>query len=37
MSFFGAIGSFIMQPLYYAISTVLLGWHKIFGQIFGEA
>ena len=30
MSFFGAIGSFIMQPLYYAISVVLVGWHKLF-------
>lgn len=33
MSFFGAIGSFIMQPLYYAISVVLVGWHKIFSTV----
>lgn len=34
MSFFGAIGSFIMQPLYYAISVVLVGFHNVFGRIF---
>ncbi len=30
MSFFGAIGSFVMQPLYYAISVVLVGFHNFF-------
>jgi YidC/Oxa1 family membrane protein insertase len=30
LDFFGAIGSFIMTPLYYAISTVLIGFHKFF-------
>ncbi|WP_441921767.1 membrane protein insertase YidC [Marmoricola sp. RAF53] len=24
-----------MTPLYYAISAVLLGWHKVFGALFG--
>jgi len=27
---FGDIGHFIMVPLYYAISAVLIGWHKLF-------
>lgn len=36
MEFFGDIGSFIMKPLYYAISVVLVGFHKIFGELFGE-
>lgn len=36
MEFFSAIGSFIMTPLYYLISVVLVGWHKLFGGLFGE-
>ena len=24
-----------MAPLYYVISAVLVGWHKLFGSIFG--
>ncbi|MGN0063677.1 MAG: membrane protein insertase YidC [Nocardioides sp.] len=24
-----------MTPLYYAISAILLGWHKVFGAVFG--
>jgi YidC/Oxa1 family membrane protein insertase len=32
---FGSIGGFIMTPLYYAISAVLVGWHDLFGAIFG--
>lgn len=31
--FFGDIGSLIMTPLYYAISAVLLGWHKALSTI----
>jgi YidC/Oxa1 family membrane protein insertase len=27
---FGDIGHFIMVPLYYVISAVLIGWHKLF-------
>ncbi len=34
MSFFGAIGGFIMQPLYYIISVVLVTWHKLWSQVF---
>lgn len=37
LDFFGDIGSLIMAPLYYAISAILLGWHKLFGGMFGEA
>jgi YidC/Oxa1 family membrane protein insertase len=37
IDFFQSIGSAIMTPLYYAISAVLIGWHKVFGAIFGEA
>ena len=33
MSFFGAIGSFIMQPLYYVISVVLVGWHEVWSRV----
>jgi YidC/Oxa1 family membrane protein insertase len=31
------IGSFIMTPLYYLISVVLVSFHKVFGAIFGES
>ncbi len=30
MGIFGDIGSFIMTPLYYAISVILVGFHKLF-------
>ena len=33
MSFIGAIGSFIMQPLYYVISVVLVGWHEVWSRV----
>lgn len=36
MDFFGAIFSFIMTPLYYLISVVLVGFHNVFGSLFGE-
>ena len=36
MGFLGSIGSFIMTPLYYLISAVLIGFHRVFGAIFGE-
>ena len=32
MGFFSDIGSFIMTPLYYAISAIMLGWHKVFSD-----
>ena len=33
MGIFSDIGSFIMTPLYYAISAVLLAWHWLFTQV----
>ena len=36
-SFLGQIGSFVMTPLYYLTSFVLLGFHRVFGGIFGPA
>ena len=37
MSFFSNIGGFIMKPLYFLISAVMLGFHQVFGNIFGDA
>ena len=34
---FQALGSFIMTPLYYVTSFVLLAFHRLFGGIFGPA
>jgi YidC/Oxa1 family membrane protein insertase len=33
VSFIGAIGGFIMTPLYYAISAVLVGWHWLISLV----
>lgn len=33
MSFFTEIGSLIMAPLYYAISAILLGWHRVISTV----
>ena len=35
VQFFKDIGGFIMTPLYFLISAVLLGWHKVWGSLFG--
>jgi len=35
--FFGAIGSFVMTPLYWITSIILTGFHSLFGEIFGPA
>ena len=35
MGFLGDIGSFIMTPLYYVVSVVLVGWHEVWGAVFG--
>jgi YidC/Oxa1 family membrane protein insertase len=32
LNFLGEIGHFIMTPLYYAISAVLVSWHWVFSQ-----
>jgi len=37
LDFFASIGGFIMAPLYYVISAVLLAFHRVFGSVFGEA
>jgi YidC/Oxa1 family membrane protein insertase len=37
IEFFKDVGGFIMKPLYFLISAVLLGWHQLFGGIFGPA
>ncbi len=37
LEFFGDIGGAIMAPLYFVISAVLLGFHKLFGEVFGPA
>ncbi|MDT9592970.1 membrane protein insertase YidC [Nocardioides zeae] len=34
--FFGAIGGAIMTPLYYAVSAVMLAWHKVFSLFLPE-
>jgi YidC/Oxa1 family membrane protein insertase len=36
MGFLGDIGSAIMTPLYYAVSGILLVWHKIFSAFLPE-
>lgn len=35
MGFFSAIGSFIMTPLYYLISAILVAFYNLFGSVFG--
>jgi YidC/Oxa1 family membrane protein insertase len=35
VQFFQDIGSFIITPLYYLISIVLVSFHKVFGAMFG--
>lgn len=34
MGFLGDIGHFIMTPLYYAISAILVGWHWLLSEVF---
>jgi YidC/Oxa1 family membrane protein insertase len=34
--FLGTIGHFILTPLYYAISVVLVGWHWLFSLVLDE-
>jgi YidC/Oxa1 family membrane protein insertase len=34
---FGDIGSFIMTPLYYVISAILIGFHKLFSLVLDPA
>jgi YidC/Oxa1 family membrane protein insertase len=37
VSFFSDIGGFIMKPLYFLISAVMLGFHNVLGRVFGDA
>ena len=37
MEFFTDIGGFILKPLYFLVSAIMLGWHQIWGAIFGPA
>ena len=37
LDFFQSIGGFIMGPLYYVISAILVGFHKVWGGLFGPA
>ncbi len=37
LDFFSDIAGFIMTPLYYVISAVLVGFHNLFGDLFGPA
>jgi YidC/Oxa1 family membrane protein insertase len=34
LEFFQDIGGFIMAPLYYVISAILVGFHKVWGNVF---
>jgi YidC/Oxa1 family membrane protein insertase len=34
IDFFTTLGGYIMAPLYYAISAILLGWHSLWSQVF---
>ncbi len=36
MGFLSDIGGFVMTPLYYLISVVLVGFHRVFGTVFGS-
>jgi YidC/Oxa1 family membrane protein insertase len=37
IAFLSQLGSYIMTPLYYLTSFVLLAFHKVFGGIFGQS
>ncbi|MCW2867693.1 MAG: yidC [Marmoricola sp.] len=37
MSTLSDIGGFILSPLYFLVSAVMLGWHQVFGAIFGPS
>ena len=36
MEFFSDLGGFIMKPLYFVISAILMGFHNVFGRLFGD-
>ena len=35
MEFFTDIGGFILRPLYFLVSAIMLGWHYVFSAVFG--
>jgi YidC/Oxa1 family membrane protein insertase len=37
IDFFTTIGGFIMAPLYWITSAILVGFHNVFGSLFGPA
>ena len=37
MGFLGDLWHLITAPLYLAISAILIGWHNVWGRVFGEA
>ncbi|MFL6023248.1 MAG: YidC/Oxa1 family membrane protein insertase, partial [Marmoricola sp.] len=37
MGFLGDIGGFIMTPLYYAVSVVLVAWHDVWSLVLPSA
>ncbi len=36
IDFFVQLGSWIITPLYFAVSAVLVAWHNLWGRVFGE-
>jgi YidC/Oxa1 family membrane protein insertase len=36
VGFLGDLWGFIVAPLYLAISALLIGWHNLWGRVFGE-
>jgi YidC/Oxa1 family membrane protein insertase len=36
VGFFSDLWGFIVAPLYLAISAVLVGWHNVWGRVFGD-
>jgi YidC/Oxa1 family membrane protein insertase len=37
VEFLKGIGGFILTPLYFLVSAVMLGWHGVWGALFGSA
>jgi YidC/Oxa1 family membrane protein insertase len=37
VQFLKDVGGFILKPLYFLVSAIMLGWHAVFGSIFGSA
>jgi len=37
VQFLKGIGGFILTPLYYLVSAIMLAWHSVWGALFGPA